>query len=138
MKRLVVAVVVLFSAEAVAQQACVRPTAPVFPLQSTASALTQPQIEAQRTARDTYFTAADANLACLDREIDTGMRALFASGAPMDPALRQKGLAHEDASRERAATYERFLRLCLAWEDATHTALPGGCAPALQDGTPKP
>lgn len=138
MKRLVLAAAVLFASEAAAQQACVRPTAPVFPAPTAVSALTQAQIEDQRTARDTYFTAADANLACMDRAIDARMKTLFASGAPIDAELRTMGLAHEDASRERATVYERFLRMCLAWEDARHITLPGGCAPALQGATPKP
>ena len=137
MKRLVLAAAVLvcvaISGEAAAQQtSCVRPVAPVFPAIARAVALSQPQVEQQRAARDTFFTAADANLICMDQAIDTRVQALFASGAPMDTAMRQLGLAHEDASRERAAVYERFLRLCLAWEDAKHMTLPGGCAPAVQ------
>ena len=67
----------------------------------------------------------------MDQKIDARMKTLFATGAPLDAELRSMGLAHEDASRERAAVYERFLRMCLAWEDARHTSLPGGCAPAL-------
>ena len=131
MKRLVLAAAVLFASEAAAQQTCVRPAAPVFPAPTAVGALTQPQIEAQRSARDTYFTAADANLACMDGNIDARMKTLFATGAPLDADLRALGLAHEDASRERAAVYERFLRMCLAWEDIRHVSLPGGCAPAL-------
>ena len=139
MKRLVLAASVFFAGEAAAQQIdCVRPAAPVFPAAATAGTLAQPQIEQHRAARDAYFSAADANLVCLDQTIDAKMQALFASGAPMDAAMRQLGVAHEDASRERAAIYERFLRLCLAWEDARHMALPGGCAPALQGGTSLP
>lgn len=136
MKRLVVAASILFAGEAAAQQAsCVRPAAPVFPATTAAASLTQPQIEQHRATRDSFFVAADANLACLDRTIDDRMRVLFSTGAPMDAAMRQLGVSHEEASRERAAVYERFLRLCLAWEDAKHMPLPGGCAPAVQGGT---
>ena len=139
MKRLVLVAAVFFASEAAAQQTnCVRPAAPVFPPIATAGALSQPQIEQHRTARDAYFSSADANLACMDQAIDERMRVLFSSGAPLDAAMRQLGVAHEDASRERAAVYERFLRLCLAWEDARHMTLPGGCAPALQGATSPP
>jgi hypothetical protein len=128
MKRLVLAVALIGAGEAAAQQVCLKPAPPVFPAPTTAGALAQPQIEQHRTARDTYFTAADANLTCLNANIESRMQTLFASGAPMDAELRRLGAAHEEASRERAMTYERFLRLCLAWEDARHTPLPGGCA----------
>ena len=139
MKRLVLAISVFFVGEAAAQQTdCARPAAPTFAAPATAGALAQPQIEQHRAARDAYFVTADAHLACLDRTINARIQTLFASGAPMDAAMRQLGAAHEDASRERAAVYERFLRLCLAWEDARHMALPGGCAPALQGGTSLP
>ena len=131
MKRLVFAAAVLLAGEAFAQDAaCLRPVPPAFPAPAAAGALSQPQIEQHRAARDAFFTAADANLACLDAAIEARMRTLFATGAPMDEGLRRLGQAHEDASREKAQTYERFLRLCLAWEDAKHTPLPGGCAPA--------
>jgi hypothetical protein len=122
----------LWCGEAVAQEACLRPVPPAFPAPAAAESLGQPDIEGHRAARDAYFTAADANLACLDRSIESRMRALFASGAPMDADLRALGAAHEDASRERGMVYERFLRLCLAWEDARRTTLPGGCAPAAR------
>ncbi len=142
MNRLVLVAAVLMSlaisGEAAAQQACVRPTAPVFPAPSAAATLSQPQIEQHRTERDTYFVAADTNLTCMDQAIDARIQALFSSGAPMDAAMRQLGATHDSASRERAAVYERFLRLCLAWEDARHMPLPGGCAPALQGGTSLP
>lgn len=138
MKRLVLAAAVLFASEAAAQQACVRPAMPVFPPIATAGALSQPQIEQHRTARDAYFAAADASLACMDETIDAKMKSLFATGAPMDAAIRQLGVSHQEASAERAAAYERFLRLCLAWEDARHMTLPGGCAPALQGQTASP
>ncbi|MDX2234131.1 MAG: hypothetical protein NW200_06505 [Hyphomonadaceae bacterium] len=117
-------------AVAAAQEACVRPAPPAFPAPADAGALTRPDIEGHRAVRDGYFTAADANLACLDRQIDARMKTLFATGAPMDAGLRALGAAHEDASRERAQVYERFLRLCLAWEDARQTTLAGGCATA--------
>jgi hypothetical protein len=131
MKRLVLAAALVFAGEAAAQQtSCVRPVAPVFPPLSAAATLSQTQVEQHRTARDTFFTAADANLSCMDKTIDDRLRTLFSTGAPMDALMRQLGAAHEDASGERAATYERFLRLCIAWEDAKRTKLPGGCAPA--------
>ncbi len=138
MKRLVLAAAVLFASNAAAQDACHRPAGPVFPPVAAAGALAQPQVEQHRAARDTYFTAADANLACVDAAIDARMKELFATGAPMDAAMRQLGVSHQEASAERAAVYERFLRLCLAWEDARHMTLPGGCAPALQGQTASP
>jgi hypothetical protein len=125
MKRLVLAAALLLAGEAAAQQtSCIRPVAPVFPPLSAAATLSQAQVEQHRTTRDTFFTDADTNLSCMDKTIDDRMRTLFSTGAPMDAAIRQLGAAHEDASRERAAVYERFLRLCLAWEDAKHTKLP--------------
>lgn len=131
MHRLILAVTLaLIASEAAAQQACVKPAPPSFPAPASAGTLGQAQIEQHRAARDSFFTAADANLSCLDASIESRMQALFASGAPMDADLRALGAAHETASRERAQTYERFLRLCLAWEDAKHTPMPGGCAPA--------
>jgi len=105
---------------------CTRPEPPVFASPATAGALAAADIDQARYARDAYFNAADANLACLDADIEARMRTLFATGAPMDDALRAAGLAHERASRERAETYERFLRLCLAYEDAKGP-VPGGC-----------
>lgn len=132
MKRLVLAAALLCAGEAAAQESCLKPAAPVFPAPAAAGTLGQPHIEQHRAARDAYFTAADANLACLDRAIESRMQSLFASGAPMDAELRRLGTDHETASRERAVTYERFLRLCLAWEDAKHTPLPGGCAVAAR------
>jgi len=131
MNRLVLAfALALFASEAAAQQACVKPAPPAFPAPATAGTLGQTQIEQHRDARDSFFSAADANLRCLDASIESRMQSLFASGAPMDAELRTLGAAHETASRERAQTYERFLRLCLAWEDARHTPFPGGCAVA--------
>jgi hypothetical protein len=130
MNRLVLAVALLCAGPATAQETCLKPAAPVFPAASTAGTLGQQQLEEHRAARDAYFTAADANLACLDRAIESRMKTLFATGAPMDAELRRLGTDHETASRERAVTYERFLRLCLAWEDAKHTPFPGGCAVA--------
>jgi hypothetical protein len=131
MKRVVVAAAVLFlSGEAVAQEACLRPVPPVFPAAAAAATMSQADLEAVRATRDAYFTAADANLSCMDRTLDARMNDLFATGAPMDAATRALGRAHEDASRERGVVYERFVRLCLAWEDARQMSLPGGCAPA--------
>ncbi len=128
MKRLVLAAALMFAGEAAAQEACLRPAPPAFPAPAAAASLTEADLTAQRATRDAFFTAADTHLACLDRSIDGRIRDLFASGAPMDAATRQLGAAHEDASRERAQVYERFLRLCLAWEDARQKPLPGGCA----------
>lgn len=99
-------------------QACAKPQPPVFPAPAAAASLQATDIDQARYARDAYFAAADANLACLDADIESRMRTLFATGAPMDPALRAAGLAHEQASREKAETHERFLRMCLAYEDA--------------------
>lgn len=106
--------------------ACVRPQPPVFPAPSAAAAMQPGEIDQARYARDTYFAAADANLACLDADIEARMRTLFATGAPLDDGLRAAGLAHELASRERAETHERFIRMCLAYEDA-RGPLVGGC-----------
>jgi hypothetical protein len=105
---------------------CMRPPPPVFPAPAAAAAMAPDALQQHRYARDAYFAAADANLACLDRDIDARMRTLFATGGAMDSTLRAQGLAHELASRERAETYEKFLRLCLAWEDANGASL-GGC-----------
>ena len=114
---------------------CGRPAAPVFPAPGTAGTLTQPQVEQYRSARDAFFADADRSLACLDQRIDAEVKALFASGAQMGPALRGMGVEHQALSRDRAAAHESFLRLCLAWEDARRTRLPGGCATGLQ-GSP--
>jgi hypothetical protein len=100
---------------------CMKPPPPVFPAASAAAGLDAGAFQQHRYARDAYMTAADANLACLDADIDARMRALFASGGAMDAATRAQGLAHEQASRERAEVHEKFLRLCLAYED-THGA----------------
>lgn len=105
-------------AQPLSQASCAKPPAPAFPSPATAAALQPQDMEQHRYTRDSYFAAADANLACLDADIETRMRALFATGAPMDETLRQAGLAHEQASRERAAVHEQFLRMCLAYEDA--------------------
>lgn len=104
--------------------ACMKPPPPVLPPASAAAAMDPAAFQQHRYARDAFMSAADANLACLDADIDARMRALFASGAAMDAATRAQGLAHEQASRERADVYEKFLRLCLAYED-THG--PSAC-----------
>ena len=98
----------------------------MLPTRAAAANLQAGEIDQARYARDAYFAAADANLACLDAEIEARMRTLFATGAPMDAALRAAGAAHEQASRERAETHERFLRMCLAYEDA-NGPVSGGC-----------
>jgi hypothetical protein len=108
------------------QVACSRPAPPVFPGLAAAATLQAQDMEQHRLARDSYFAAADANLSCLDADIEARMRTLFATGGAMDSTLRAQGLAHELASRERAETYEKFVRMCLAYED-THGPLPGGC-----------
>lgn len=102
--------------------ACARPQPPVFSTPAMAATLPAGAIDQARYARDSYFAAADAHLACLDADIEARMRTLFATGAPMDAGLRAAGLAHELASRERAETHERFLRMCLAYEDANGPA----------------
>ena len=103
---------------------CMKPPPPILPAPSAAAALDANAFQQHRYARDAYMAAADANLACLDADIDARMRAVFASGAPMDAVTRAQGLAHEQASREKADVHEKFLRLCLAYED-THG--PAGC-----------
>jgi hypothetical protein len=134
MTRLILAAPILaaalcFAGGASAQEtACVRPVPPTFP--ASGATLSQTEIETHRATRDAYFSAADANLTCMDRAIDVRMQQLFATGAPMDPAVRQLGAQHEAAAKERGLVYERFLRMCLAWEDARQTKLPGGCTPA--------
>jgi hypothetical protein len=105
---------------------CAKPQPPVFPTPAAAASLQAAEIDQARYARDSYFAAADANLACLDADIEARMRTLFATGAPMDATLRAAGVAHEQASRERAETHERFLRMCLAYEDAKGP-VSGGC-----------
>jgi hypothetical protein len=131
MKRLIVAAAfAALAGEAVAQEACLRPVPPAVPAPAAAAAMSQADLEGHRAAREAFFTAADANLACLDRTIQARMLDIFATGAPVDAATRALGQTHEDASRERGLVYERFLRLCLAWEDARQSKLPGGCAPA--------
>ncbi len=106
---------------------CSRPAPPAFPAPASAATLLAQDIEQHRRTRDSYFAAADANLSCLDANIEARMRTLFATGAAMDASLRQAGISHEQASRERAGVHEQFLRLCLAYEDA-HGPLPGGCS----------
>ncbi len=103
---------------------CMKPPPPVLPGPAAATGLDAAAFQQHRYARDAYMSAADANLACLDADIDARMRTLFATGAAMDAGTRAQGLAHEQASRERADVYERFIRLCLAWED-THG--PANC-----------
>ncbi|MDZ4776486.1 MAG: hypothetical protein SGJ23_06840 [Alphaproteobacteria bacterium] len=105
---------------------CAKPQPPVFPAPAAAANLQAAEIDQARYARDSYFAAADQNLACLDADIEARMRSLFATGAAMDPTLRAAGVAHEQASRERAETHERFLRMCLAYEDAKGP-VSGGC-----------
>lgn len=114
---------------------CGRPTAPTFPLPAAAGAQSLAQMQQFRASRDDFFAAADRTLACLDQKIDAQVRVVFASGAAMGPDLRQMGRDHQALGRERAAAHESFLRLCLAWEDAKLTTLPGGCEPAIE-GTP--
>lgn len=103
---------------------CMKPPPPVLPPASSAAAMDAAAFQQHRYARDAFMSAADANLACLDADIDARMRVLFASGAAMDATTRAQGLAHEQASRERTDVYEKFLRLCLAYED-THG--PSAC-----------
>jgi hypothetical protein len=98
--------------------ACVQPPPPAFPTPAAAATLQPQDMQQHRLTRDSYFAAADANLACLDADIEARVRTLFATGAAMDAGARAQGLAHEEASRERAAVYEQFLRMCLAYEDA--------------------
>lgn len=112
---------------------CSKPAPPLFPAPATAATLPAQDMEQHRFSRDSYFAAADANLSCLDADIEARMRTLFATGGAMDLSLRQAGVAHEQASRERADVHEKFLRLCLAWEDS-HGPLPGGCS-ASQSAT---
>lgn len=106
---------------------CAKPATPTFPTVSDLVTLAPDQMSRVRDARDAYFAAADAGLACLDADIEARMRAMFASGAAMDPALREQGLAHAQASRERASVHEQFIRLCFAYEDV-RGPLPGGCS----------
>lgn len=121
----VLALAVLAAGPAGAQPpapACVKPAAPVFPAPAAASALLPGEMAQHRATRDAYFTAADRNLDCLNTSIEARMRTLFATGGAMDPTLRAEGLAHEQASRERAGVHEQYLRLCLAWQDANGAA----------------
>lgn len=100
-----------------ATAACARPPAPLMPQASQAGALSLTQMTALKRQRDIYFTNTDTFLGCVNGQIEQRMNAMFASGAPMDQSLNGLGQSHADMNRERAAIYERFVRLCLAWED---------------------
>lgn len=123
---------------AFADDACVRPAAPGFPPTLAARLLSAERIETLRGARDDYFTAMDAYLDCVNGEIETRMRALLGSGSGGDDGLAALAEEHRSASEERAGVYERFSRLCLAWEDARKAPLPGRCGLQIVEPTAAP
>jgi hypothetical protein len=111
---------------------CLRPQAPAIAAAERGRTLTSADVENQRAAADRYFTSMDSFLDCTNREIERRMKAMFATNAPIDPGLNDLGAAHRAASEEKAAISERFVRVCLAWEDASGAPPPTRCAPTEQ------
>jgi hypothetical protein len=67
--------------------------------------------------RNAYFVSADNYLGCVSGQIEGRMTTMFQTNAPMDQSLTGLGQSHSDMSRERAMIHERYVRLCIAWED---------------------
>jgi hypothetical protein len=108
-----------------ASSTCARPAMPAFP--ASATAISADQLSGLRRQRDTFFLSSDTYLNCVNNEIESRMRAMFASGAAADPVMDALGKAHSDASRDRATVFERFVRLCMAWEDSRQAYGVGRC-----------
>jgi hypothetical protein len=106
-------------------EVCLRPARPELPRDAAGLALAD--ITLARESRDRFLREADVYRACLDRDIEARMQAMFAANAPLDPVLESRGREHEAISAERADVYESFVRLCIGWENATQRAFPGGC-----------
>lgn len=113
-------------AHAQAQAACSRPQAPAIP--ENAAGMGMADLAAAHEARDRYIAEADQYRLCLDQDIERRMDIMFRTNAAIDPVLEERGLEHASISAERAGVYERFVRLCLKWEDSTRARYTRGCA----------
>jgi Spy/CpxP family protein refolding chaperone len=105
---------------------CERPAPPRFPREG--QALTLEQLDWTRDQRDRFLSASGRYLNCLDREIETRMRAMMQSNTE-DPRVNAAGAEHQNGSAAVGEAIKRFALLCYDYEGRSGVAYVPGCLP---------